>query len=170
MTLNTFMKKLTLILPIVALAACSSSDTQNSGANVETNQQPEIIVPSTAVPSMTEEEMRNQALRQSQTVFFNFDDETINAEFAEMLGAHAAYLVANPSITVIIEGHADERGTPEYNIALGERRANAVATYLETLGVASAQISVVSFGEEKPVEFGHSDESYKMNRRAILVY
>lgn len=171
MTLQNLLKNMAIVLPLFALAACSSSDTDSSDANTETNQQTvEVIEPATPEIVMTEEEIRNQALRQTQTVFFNFDDITINEEFAAMLGAHAAYLMENPDISLTIEGHADERGTPEYNIALGERRANAVASYLEALGVPSSQISVVSFGEEKPVELGHNDEAYQMNRRAILVY
>jgi peptidoglycan-associated lipoprotein len=69
-----------------------------------------------------------------------------------------------------VEGHADERGTPEYNIALGERRAKAVVTYLENLGVSSSQLSVVSYGEEKPVANEHTEAAFAKNRRAVLVY
>lgn len=164
--------KLALVLPIFTLAACSSSDNTTSDAEISNaNQTTTEFIEQVEIQDVkTEEELRNEALRQSQTIYFNFDDTAINSEFAEMLGAHAAYLLNNPDAIVTIEGHADERGTPEYNIALGERRANAVATYLEVLGVPASQISVVSFGEEKPLSFGHSDEDYKMNRRAVLVY
>ena len=120
--------------------------------------------------AMTEEEMRNATLRKSQTIYFNFDDSAIDDKFEEMLGAHASFLRLNPTVQVVIEGHADERGTPEYNIALGERRANAVTKYLEALGVPASQISVVSYGEEKPLKLGHTNEDYQMNRRAVLVY
>jgi peptidoglycan-associated lipoprotein len=71
---------------------------------------------------------------------------------------------------VLVEGHADERGTPEYNIALGERRAKAVVTYLENMGVSSAQLSVVSYGEEKPMIKDRSENAFAKNRRAVLVY
>ncbi|HAS3827899.1 TPA: peptidoglycan-associated lipoprotein Pal, partial [Vibrio cholerae] len=94
----------------------------------------------------------------------------IASDYEAMLAAHAAYLVKNPSLRVTIEGHADERGTPEYNIALGERRAQAVAKYLEALGVQAGQLSIVSYGEEKPLVLGQSEEAYAKNRRAVLVY
>jgi peptidoglycan-associated lipoprotein len=71
---------------------------------------------------------------------------------------------------VLVEGHADERGTPEYNIALGERRAKAVVTYLENMGVATTQITTVSYGEEKPMVKDRSDNAFTKNRRAVLVY
>ena len=87
-----------------------------------------------------------------------------------MLDAHANFLRSNPSYKVTVEGHADERGTPEYNIALGERRANAVAKYLQALGVPVSQISIVSYGEEKPLVLGQGEEAYAKNRRAVLVY
>jgi peptidoglycan-associated lipoprotein len=87
-----------------------------------------------------------------------------------MLAAHAAYLSKNPNLDVKLEGHADERGTPEYNIALGERRAMAVSRYLQASGVEAGQISIVSYGEEKPEILGQSEEAYAKNRRAVLVY
>ena len=87
-----------------------------------------------------------------------------------MLAAHAAYLSKNVDMKVTVEGHADERGTPEYNIALGERRAQAVAKYLQALGVQADQISIVSYGEEKPLLLGQSEDVYAKNRRAVLVY
>ncbi len=172
MQLNKLVKSLAIVISMFTLAACSTSDTDTSEGNmVDTNQTgTDLIQPTEPVDVMTEEELRNQALRQSQTIYFNFDDIEINSEFAEMLGAHAAFLRANVDVNVTVEGHADERGTPEYNIALGERRANAVAKYLEVLGVSSDQISIVSYGEEKPIKFGHTDEDYQMNRRAVLVY
>ena len=88
----------------------------------------------------------------------------------QMLDAHAAFLRNNPSYKVTVEGHADERGTPEYNIALGERRANAVKMYLQGKGVSADQISIVSYGKEKPAVLGHDEAAYAKNRRAVLVY
>ncbi len=81
-------------------------------------------------------------------------------EFIETLQAHGAFLTANPSVRITVEGHSDERGTPEYNIALGERRAVAVVQYLQNLGVSSGQISTVSYGEEKPVDMSRSEQAY----------
>ena len=91
-------------------------------------------------------------------------------EYALILDAHSKYLINNTDKTITVEGHADELGTPEYNIALGERRALAVSTYLENMGVAASQITVVSYGEEKPVNLGHNEMARTENRRAELVY
>ncbi|MGL4959463.1 MAG: OmpA family protein, partial [Plesiomonas sp.] len=74
------------------------------------------------------------------------------------------------SYKVVVEGHADERGTPEYNIALGERRASAVKMYLQGRGVNAEQVSIVSYGKEKPAVLGHTEDAYAKNRRAVLVY
>lgn len=84
--------------------------------------------------------------------------------------AHAQYLRDNPDSRIIIEGHTDERGTPEYNIALGERRARSVARYMQNLGVDVNQLSIVSYGEEKPVDPGHAESSWQKNRRAVINY
>ena len=84
--------------------------------------------------------------------------------------ANARYLRSNPDARVVIEGHTDERGTPEYNIALGERRARSVARYMQNLGVDINQMSVVSYGEEKPVDPGHNESAWSQNRRAVLNY
>ena len=94
----------------------------------------------------------------------------IRDRFYPILDKHAAFLVKNPSQTVVIEGHCDSRGTPEYNIALGERRAQSVETYLRNQGVSSSQISVVSYGEEKPVVSGATEYAFAQNRRGIVRY
>ena len=94
----------------------------------------------------------------------------VSDQFAGVLDAHAKFLNANADVEVLIEGHADERGTPEYNIALGERRAKAVVTYLENMGVNPSQLSVVSYGEEKPMVKDRSESAFSKNRRAVIVY
>lgn len=107
----------------------------------------------------------------STTVFyFDFDQATIKSDALEALRAHAQYLNTNPSAMIRLEGHADERGTREYNVALGERRGNAVAKYLRLNGVSGSQMEVISYGEEKPVAYGHDDQSWSANRRVELVY
>ena len=118
------------------------------------------------------EQMRQklEALRQENTIYFDFDKATVRPEFIETLQAHGAFLTSNPSVRVTIEGHSDERGTPEYNIALGERRAQAVVQYLQNLGVSAGQISTVSYGEEKPVDMSRTEAGFAKNRRAVLVY
>ncbi|KOO16370.1 hypothetical protein AKJ18_03455 [Vibrio xuii] len=176
MQLNKVLKGLLIALPVLAVTACSSSDdAANASGSTETNQS-QVVDNNTAVSpidangQLTEQELKEQALRETQTIYFAFDNATIAGDYEEMLAAHAAYLSKNPALEVTIEGHADERGTPEYNIALGERRANAVAKYLQALGVQADQISIVSYGEEKPLLLGQSEDVYAKNRRAVLVY
>lgn len=103
-------------------------------------------------------------------VYFDFDQSNIREEFIEILDAHAEFLALNPEQMIVLEGHADERGTREYNLALGERRAKQVATFLQIKGVAGDQIDVVSYGEEKPVAIGKSEADYSQNRRVEIVY
>ncbi|MDV6250671.1 peptidoglycan-associated lipoprotein Pal [Vibrio sp. EA2] len=174
MQLNKVLKGLLIALPVMAMTACSSSDDAASSTGDATNQsgavETTVVSPMDQAGQLTEQELKEQALRETQTIYFAFDNSTIAGDYEEMLAAHASYLSKNPSLRVTIEGHADERGTPEYNIALGERRAQAVANYLQALGVQANQISIVSYGEEKPLLLGQSDEVYAKNRRAVLVY
>lgn len=112
-----------------------------------------------------------QELQQSyNTVYFGFDRYNIDEQYVPLLNAQAAYLVANPATNVIVQGYTDERGTPEYNIALGQRRADAVKNFLATNGVAPTQLQTVSYGEEKPAVLGHTEAAYAKNRRAVLAY
>ena len=106
----------------------------------------------------------------SKVIYFDYDVAELRSEFIDMLKAHAEYLSRNPDAKVVIEGHCDERGSREYNIALGERRANAVMRFFEAEGVRSTQIETVSYGEERPEDYGHSEAAWAMNRRAVLVY
>ncbi len=180
MQLNKVLKGLLIALPVLAVTACSSSDDAASNSGSETTNQTTsgeagqvdttVVSPMDENGQLSEQELKEQALRETQTIYFAFDNATIAGDYEEMLAAHAAYLTKMPSLKVTIEGHADERGTPEYNIALGERRTQAVAKYLEALGVQADQISIVSYGEEKPLLLGQSEDVYAKNRRAVLVY
>lgn len=110
-------------------------------------------------------------LKQLRTVFyFDFDQSVVRQEGFADLEAHARYLAQNPSASVRLEGHADERGTREYNIALGERRAQAVERLLVVNGAAAGQVETVSYGEEKPAVLGHDASSWSQNRRVELKY
>ena len=106
----------------------------------------------------------------AKTIYFDFDSFEIRAEFQPVLDAHARYLVANRASRVTIEGHTDERGGREYNIALGQKRAEAVRRALGLLGVSDAQVEPVSFGKEKPAATGNSDDAMAKNRRAEFSY
>ncbi len=103
-------------------------------------------------------------------IYFEFDSSEISFDNKLVLRAHSEHLNANSSTNITIEGHADERGSREYNIALGERRANAIKAYMTAEGVNPAQINVVSFGEERPDFMGHDANAWSKNRRGVLVY
>jgi len=110
------------------------------------------------------------SLLAKRKIYFEYDSSEIQSEFKNVLAAHANYLSSNSSAAVILEGHCDERGTREYNMALGERRARAVMQALTLQGVASKQITVVSYGEERPENPGHTEDAWAKNRRAFISY
>ncbi len=110
------------------------------------------------------------SLLSTRIIYFTFDSSEVAADYLSIVTAHAEYLSANPGKSVVLEGHADERGSREYNIALGERRGLSVANLMKLQGVSASQIQVVSYGEEKPVDFGHDDVSWEKNRRVEIVY
>ncbi len=103
-------------------------------------------------------------------VYFDFDSYVVKDEFRPLVEAHAKYLQANRSARLTLQGHADERGSREYNIALGQKRADAVKKLMMLLGASDAQIETVSFGKEKPVALGHDEASWAQNRRVEIVY
>ncbi|MCP5158693.1 MAG: peptidoglycan-associated lipoprotein Pal [Gammaproteobacteria bacterium] len=103
-------------------------------------------------------------------VYFDFDSADIQPESQTIIESNANYLRGNPRIITQLEGHTDERGSREYNIALGERRANAVRQVMSAMGVSPRQIRVVSYGEERPAASGSSEQSYALNRRVEIVY
>lgn len=102
-------------------------------------------------------------------VYFDFDKYDIRAGDTEVLKQDAAFLLKYPSVKIQIEGHCDERGTNEYNLALGERRASSVKKYLVSLGVPASRISTISYGEERPVDPAHHEEAWSKNRRAHFI-
>ncbi|VAW60800.1 Tol-Pal system peptidoglycan-associated lipoprotein PAL [hydrothermal vent metagenome] len=105
-----------------------------------------------------------------KVIYFNFDSDQISDDYQELIAHHGKYLASNPDMTVRLEGHADERGSREYNVALANRRAQSVRRLVLFQGVNADQVSVISYGEEKPVALGHDDESWRLNRRVELVY
>lgn len=181
MRLNRTLKNAVIALPLLALAACSSNDSSDEQSNVDTNANTEVTqnvnedsvqVTAAKRAAAIEEQKRQELAKLSSEhiIYFDFDVSNVSDEYANILDAHAKFLAANADVKVLIEGHADERGTPEYNIALGERRAKAVVTYLENMGVTSDQLSVVSYGEEKPMVKDRSESAFAKNRRAVIVY
>jgi len=105
----------------------------------------------------------------NNVVYFDYDASTIKAEYQDIVSAYARYLTGNPVAKVRLEGHTDERGSREYNVALGENRANAVKAALTAAGVAPAQISVISYGKERPAVEGHDEAAWSKNRRVQII-
>ena len=105
-----------------------------------------------------------------RTIYFMLDSSQVQQDFVPVIAAHARYLLANPSQHVVLEGNGDERGSREYNIALGEQRSKTVAGMLIAQGVSESQLSIVSYGEEKPVAMGHDESAWELNRRVELAY
>ncbi|GGY87118.1 peptidoglycan-associated lipoprotein [Shewanella fodinae] len=179
MKLQNSLKALAVSLPLLALGACSSTSDSETAAGTGTtsgsgqygaNGGVEMGGAAQVLSPEEQQRLKFQELRKDSVIYFDFDRSEIRADYADLLQAHADYLVSHPNVKVLIEGHTDERGTPEYNIALGERRAKAVAKYLQGLGVLPSQMSIVSYGEEKPADLSHTDEGEAKNRRAVLVY
>jgi peptidoglycan-associated lipoprotein len=112
----------------------------------------------------------NADLLAKRRVYFAFDSNAVDEENRAIVEAHAAYLAANKNVKVVLEGHADERGTREYNLALGERRAQAVERMVKVLGLTPDRIKTVTYGEEKPVAIDHNESAWALNRRVEIIY
>lgn len=110
------------------------------------------------------------SLLSKRTVYFDFDKSDIKSEARQIIEAHAEYLSSRPGVRIVLEGHADERGTREYNLGLGERRAKAVQQVMSLLGVGRDQIELVSYGEERPAVMGHNEDAWALNRRVEFIY
>ena len=149
-------KILAMLSAVALLAACDSGKT-TAGANGETSVDAQG------------RQVGQLAAGVSDRVFFDFDSSVIKADGEEVLKKQADYLKANASVNVVIEGHCDERGTREYNLALGERRANASKKYLVSLGVPASRIQVTSYGKERPAVIGDDEAAWSQNRRAVTV-
>ncbi|HIG09975.1 MAG TPA: peptidoglycan-associated lipoprotein Pal [Alphaproteobacteria bacterium] len=114
-----------------------------------------------------EEKLSSELIEVGDRIFFEYDESTINDESADTLQKQYQFLIRNPDLSITITGHCDERGTREYNIALGERRASAAKNYLISLGISSNRIAVISYGKEKPTVEGHNDWAWTQNRTAV---
>jgi peptidoglycan-associated lipoprotein len=147
-----------------ALAGCSGSgDTKTDNTPPTTNTPAPPPVTNTAPVEAPKADLSQHS------VYFDFDKSDIKPEGQAVIANWAAYLVANPTAKVRLEGNTDERGTREYNIGLGERRANAVGSALQAKGVSASQLTTVSYGKERPVALGHDEAAWAQNRRADLV-
>jgi peptidoglycan-associated lipoprotein len=163
----------TLVL-LAALAGCQSTPlndvpVENKSAQPAAPQQPtqsQVAPVTTGTDQGTDQGPRNVA----RVIYFDFDSNAIKPEFQSLVDGHARFLKANPQRHVFLEGHTDERGTREYNLALGQRRAEAVRNALKLLGVQDSQMEAVSFGKEKPANPASNEEAWSKNRRVEISY
>lgn len=182
MNLHSISKALVIALPMLALAACSStgntdqqtqSTEQTADAAVDNSVKKDNEELIEQAPELTEKELMIQKYGNEiseNVIYFDFDNEKLKPEFNKRLMAHAAYLKDHADKSIIVEGHTDEQGSPEYNKSLGERRALTVVNYLEGMGVESEQISSTSYGAEKPANIAHNPAAWAQNRRVELVF
>ena len=163
-----------LLVGACALSACASKPSKPSGEQGMASSGAEGAGATNANASggsSDDEAAGPQAgLLAKRTVYFDFDSSEIKGEGTDIVAAHAKYLAANPGTRVRLEGHTDERGSREYNIGLGERRAQSVRRALLLQGAADTQISTVSYGEERPAVPGHDEAAWAKNRRVEIVY
>ncbi len=173
-----FFRLAALLTSLTALAACEGTFGSNEAPAVE--QAPATSAPAT--DSGSTQAVGNDAgfqgnplddpasLLSNRTVYFEYDASEIKGPDRPVIEAHGRYLADNPSATVTLEGHADERGSREYNIALGEQRANAVRQLMALLGASASQIKVISYGEERPAADGSNEQAWSLNRRVEIIY
>jgi len=142
-------------------AVSTAPNTGNTGASTNT-------IPQVVPPGSEEELMRGKLAERS--IYFDLDSYVVKDQYRDVVMAHADFLKRNPQRKAKLEGNTDERGSREYNLALGQKRAEAVKSMMRTLGVSEAQLEAVSFGEERPQEAGHDEAAYAKNRRSDIVY
>lgn len=176
LTLQGIAKPASVALAVALLAACGSKDEQlDEPATQETTNSSSDLGTSGAdtyrPPAQPQAPVDPDiALRNKRTLYFEFDSAELDSESLKIVRAHGRYLLANPGIRIRLEGHTDERGTREYNVALGERRAKAVERVILLQGVARSQLSAISYGEENPVDLGHTESAWAKNRRVEIQY
>ena len=157
------------LLSVAALAGCSKKVKEQPAAPVDTGSTSQPTGPSTSGLYGPGDLDTDACLRQ-RVVFFDLDQDAIKPEFQAQMACHAKYLRDRPSSRMTLEGNADERGSREYNIALGERRGNSVASAIQANGGSASQMTVVSYGEERPVCTDSGEDCWAKNRRVEIIY
>lgn len=173
--MKTALRFISLIMLAAILAACARE-------TVEEPEAPEPPPPAEPAPEPETDRLdprdftdprnldNSDSVLSQRVIYFEFDRSNVRSQFRPIIEAHAEYLRANPSARVMLEGHADERGSREYNLGLGERRGDSVQELLESNRVSSDQLEVVSYGEERPVCRESNDGCWERNRRVEIVY
>ena len=160
-----------IMAAMFVLAACSTaseeaSDAGGAGGAVSAQSAPQVAAqPTGPEPGSQADLVANIGDR----VFFEFDRHNLKPDARATVERWSAWLKTYPQVTVTLEGHADERGTREFNLALGERRANSAVEYMQSLGIDSSRVRVISFGKERPAVLGSQESAYSQNRRSVMV-
>lgn len=170
--MNKSLVSIVLLGSTFALAACGQKapeDIPPPPASTVPEAAPEAAPAAPSGPAVGSQAHFEQGVNGQNVIFFDTDRFNIDSADAAALQTQAQYLGQYPQISITVEGHADERGTREYNLALGERRANAAKNYLVGLGIDAGRIQTVSYGKERPVALGSDEQAWAQNRRAVSV-
>ncbi len=163
-------KLITLFAAAFLLAACETSDEAGGMADsTMTSATTSTTTAPTEIAGPTPGTQEHLVVNVGDRVFYDFDSSDLRPEARATVEALAVWMNTYPATTIAVEGHADERGTREYNLALGERRANAVNDYLVALGIGSNRLGTISYGKERPAVLGSNEEAWAQNRRAVFV-
>lgn len=176
--MSKLIKVLMTVVMLLALSACSTQDVKDDGSAAVDDQTGGDAATSGVTTSGVDQlgEINGIAIDQDsspdyvRTVYFEYDSSEVRSEFIPLINAHGQLLASDSSRRVVLEGHADERGSREYNIALGERRAISVRRLLLGSGANSSQIRTLSYGEERPAVVGHDESAWSKNRRVEIRY
>ncbi len=178
--MNVFAKGTVVLLSSMMLWGCSSTPKTTTAPVAGTQTTAPVSTPTTSTMNDTDmnagARMATDELSDPNSplakriVYFDFDKSDIKPEARQVIEHHSKYLSANANTRIVLQGHGDERGTREYNLSLGERRARAVQQVMTLMGVSSSQLELVSYGEERPAAMGHDEGAWALNRRVELVY
>ena len=176
--MNTTWRFLLALVIAVAISACKTTEPQPEATTDTTDTAPAVVVEDATTMAAPDPRDysdarnfdNNESLLSRRVIYFDFDRSEVKSEYRAIVAAHAAYVSSHGSARVTLEGHADERGTREYNLGLGERRGNAISSLLSAAGAMRGQLDTVSYGEERPVCRVSDENCWWQNRRVEIVY
>lgn len=166
---NTTRVLLLSLMSVAVLAGCKKATVKDT-VPADTSTQPTTPTETTTAGAYGPNDLDTDACLRQRVVYFDLDQDSLKPEFQAVMACHAKYLRDRPSSRISLEGHADERGSREYNMGLGERRGNGVSSALQANGGSASQLAVVSYGEERPVCTESSESCWAQNRRVEIVY
>ncbi|MFH1784091.1 MAG: peptidoglycan-associated lipoprotein Pal [bacterium] len=161
-----------VLFVVVALAGCGKKQVKTSDTGLDKIKMEEVEVKEMARDATPEQPVaikKIEEIPQMKDAYFEFDSSNLTEQAREALAENAKWIKKNNKLRVMVEGHCDERGTIEYNLALGQRRATSVRNYLVSLGINADKVNTISYGEEKPVDASHNEAAWAKNRRAHIV-